>query len=96
MNLIVSAKELMEVAQCAKRMTGYADPDGKRLITIMQSQEGIPIKVILDKNCITDCSRSGTYTCARDSPQLSDGLRKIERRKLFVRQKEETENRRKR
>lgn len=54
MNLIVTAEELMEAAQCACRMTGYAKPDDHLLITRLTAGDGTPVRLVLDRRC---CAR---------------------------------------
>ena len=51
MNLIVTAEELMEAAQCACRMTGYAKPDDHLLITRLTAEDGTPVRLVLDRRC---------------------------------------------
>ena len=64
-SVTVTCQKLVSLAECSCRMTGYADPDGKRLITIMRSQDGTPVRLVLDRNCIaTDCIKAGAFhTC---------------------------------
>lgn len=50
----VSCQELLDLAFCSCRMTDYADPEGKRLITILQSADGTQINLVLDKRCIIE------------------------------------------
>lgn len=52
MDLTVTEKDLIEAAQCAHRMTGYADPDERLLITRLTSDNGTPIRLILDRHCL--------------------------------------------
>lgn len=53
-NLTVTAARLRKLADCAERIPGYADPDGTLLISVLQSDTGIPVRLILDKRCITE------------------------------------------
>jgi len=50
-SVTITATELVKLATCSQRMTGYADPDEGLLITVLNSQEGVPIKLVLDKHC---------------------------------------------
>jgi hypothetical protein len=50
-NVTITAKELLRLAACSQRMTGYADSEEGLLITVLNSQEGIPVKLVLDKHC---------------------------------------------
>lgn len=61
----VTCQKLMSLAECSCRMTEYADPDGKRLITILDSQDGTPVRVVLDRQCLlSGCCKSGLFrTC---------------------------------
>ncbi|QNK41540.1 hypothetical protein [Caproicibacter fermentans] len=52
MDLIVTADELMEAARCASRMTGYADPDERLIITCLTADNGTQIRLILDRSCL--------------------------------------------
>lgn len=52
-NLTLTAARLRKLADCAERIPGYADPDSSLLITVLQSDTGIPVRLILDKRCIT-------------------------------------------
>jgi urease accessory protein UreH len=45
MDLIVTAEELMEAAQCACRMTGYAKPDDNLLITRLTAEDGTQVRL---------------------------------------------------
>ena len=48
----VTDTQLDELAQCSHRMTDYADVNGSLLITILSGQNGVPIRLVLDKSCI--------------------------------------------
>lgn len=52
-NLTVTAARLRKLADCAERIPGYADPDCSLLIAVLQSDTGIPVRLTLDKRCIT-------------------------------------------
>jgi hypothetical protein len=52
MNVIVTVAQLVELAQCSRRMTDYADVNGSLLITILSTQSGVPIRLVLDRSCI--------------------------------------------
>ena len=64
----VTCQRLMSIAECSCRMTGYAEPDGSRLITIMTGEDGTPVRLVLDRECILqDCRKSGLYrTCKKN------------------------------
>lgn len=51
-NLTVTAARLRQLADCAERIPGYADPDGSLLISVLHSENGTPIRLILDKQCL--------------------------------------------
>ena len=56
----VTCQRLMKIAECSCRMTEYADPGGSRLITVIDGQDGTPIRLVLDPQCIlNDCGKSG-------------------------------------
>lgn len=60
-NITVTPQQLLELAECSQRMTSYADPNGSLLITITSSQEGEPVRFILDKHCIaSEEQKTGT------------------------------------
>ena len=48
----VTDTQLDELAQCSHRMTDYADVNGSLLITIFSGQNGVPVRLVLDKSCI--------------------------------------------
>jgi hypothetical protein len=69
-SVTITCQKLASLAECSCRMTGYADPDGKRLITVMRSQDGTPVHLILDRRCIlTDSIQNRSDPCLR--PQSS-------------------------
>lgn len=53
-DVMVTTEQLIKMAECSKRMTNYADVDGSLLITIIRSQQGVPVRLILDKRCINN------------------------------------------
>ena len=57
-SVTMTCQELLSLAACSCRMPGYADPDGSRLISIKQSREEIPVRQILERECI-GCSCTG-------------------------------------
>lgn len=52
MDLIVTVNELTEAALCACRMTDYAKPEEKLLITRLTSADGTLVRLILDRRCL--------------------------------------------
>lgn len=65
-SVTITCQRLADLAECSCRMTGYADPNGKRLITIMQSQDGTPVRLVLDRQCIlTNCLETGAFNNCR-------------------------------
>lgn len=64
----VTCQKLMTIAECSCRMTEYAEPDGSRLITIMDGQDGTPVRLVLDRQCILNgCKNSGLFkTCKKN------------------------------
>ena len=56
-NITVTPQQLLELAECSQRMTSYADPNGSLLITVISSQQGEPVRLILDKQCVHEFSR---------------------------------------
>lgn len=51
-SVMVTCQELNELADCGRRMTEYADSEGTRLITVLYTHDGIPVRLILDRQCI--------------------------------------------
>jgi len=51
-NIAVTPQQLMELSECSQRMTSYADPNGSLLITVISSQQGVPVRLILDRQCV--------------------------------------------
>jgi hypothetical protein len=61
-NVIVTDTQLVELAQCSRRMADYADVDGSLLIAIVESQDGMPVRLVLDRSCIhTRESKSASF-----------------------------------
>ena len=48
----VTCRELTELADCGRRMTRYADPDGPRLISVLSGSGDTPVRLELDRQCI--------------------------------------------
>lgn len=51
-DLIVTDNELMKAAWCACHMTDYADPEDRLLITRLTAENGMTIRLILDRHCL--------------------------------------------
>lgn len=52
MDLVVSVAELEKVAQCARRMTGYAKSDDNLLITRWVTEDGVPVRLFLSPSSL--------------------------------------------
>lgn len=51
-SLTVTDAQLERLADCAHRMPDYADADDSLLITVLQSDNGTPVRISLDKQCL--------------------------------------------
>ena len=51
-SLTVTAARLRKLADCAERIPGYADLNGSLLISVLRSDDGTPVRLILDRKCI--------------------------------------------
>lgn len=87
-SVTVTCQRLVSLAECSCRMAEYADPDGKRLITVMRSQDGTPVRLVLDRDCIaTDCIKAGVFhTCALKALRACRNMQslKLHRREAVV------------
>lgn len=52
-SLTVTAARLRKLADCAERMPDYVDSDSSLLISVLQSDTGIPVRLILSSRCIS-------------------------------------------
>lgn len=50
-HVVISNQRLTELASCCERMTEYTHPDEKLLITVLDSAEGVPVQLFMDKRC---------------------------------------------
>lgn len=50
--ITVTVSQLMLLAECGRRMLGYARPTDDLLLTVMESSKGIPVKIRLDRMCL--------------------------------------------
>ncbi len=48
----VTCQELNDLAQCGRRMTEYADPEGSCLITVLNTLDDMPVRLVLNRQCI--------------------------------------------
>lgn len=78
-SVTVTCQKLVSLAECSCRMTGYSDPNGKRLITILQSLDGTPVRLVLDRNCIaTDCIKAEAFhTCALKALRICERMQNL-------------------
>lgn len=64
--ITVTCQRLMSLAECSCRMTEYADPGGSRLITTINGQDGTPIRLELDPQCIfNSCQQSDLHSACQ-------------------------------
>jgi hypothetical protein len=47
--ITVTVAELIDLASCGHRMLSYIKPDDSRLLTVLQSSDGVPVRLMLDK-----------------------------------------------
>ena len=66
LSVTVTCEELMQLASCACRMTTYADPNSPCVISLLYTQSGIPVRLVLDRVCIrgADEADSEVITCS--------------------------------
>ena len=48
----VTCQELNDLANCGLRMTESADPEGSRLITVLNTLDDMPVRLVLNRQCI--------------------------------------------
>lgn len=51
-SVTVTCQELNDLADCSQRMTEYADPEGSRLIAVLNVCGEVPVRLILDRQCV--------------------------------------------
>ncbi|MVB10450.1 hypothetical protein CAFE_11390 [Caprobacter fermentans] len=77
-SVIVTCQQLAGLAECACRMTGYADPNGNRLITVMQSENGTPVRLVLaQQSILTNCLKTGVFRACVLSPPPREKTKRI-------------------
>jgi hypothetical protein len=86
-SVTVTCQRLVSLAECSCRMTGYADPDGKRLITVLQSLDGTLVRLVLDRSCIaTDCIKTGaSHTCTLKALRACRNMQNLKVRRRTIR-----------
>ena len=47
--ITVTVAELVDLAGCGYRMLSYIKPGDNRLLTVLQSSDGVPIRLMLDE-----------------------------------------------
>lgn len=63
-NVTITDTKLIELAQCSRRMTEYANENDGLLIIAMNSMENVQVRLKLDKSCIRN---SGKKAAASNS-----------------------------
>jgi hypothetical protein len=61
-NVTITDTKLMELAQCSRRMTEYADENDGLLIITMNSIENVKVGLTLDKSCIRNSDKKAATT----------------------------------
>lgn len=47
--ITVTVSQLIILAECGRRMLGYARPTDDLLLTVLESSKGVPVKIKLDQ-----------------------------------------------